>query len=73
MPLSAILAEFARPGGQTTVVDFRAGVPGLMVTALQLVGRGVRYEPILPVISCRCGGAQDGPCGPNTMPGATTG
>ncbi|TPK91733.1 hypothetical protein FJ934_21670 [Mesorhizobium sp. B2-4-12] len=45
MPLSAILAEFARPGGQTTVVDFRAGVPGLMVTALQLVGRGVRYEP----------------------------
>ncbi|TPN17874.1 glycosyltransferase family 9 protein [Mesorhizobium sp. B2-3-3] len=45
VPLSAILAEFARPGGRTTVVDFRAGVPGLMVTGLQLLGRGVRFEP----------------------------
>jgi ADP-heptose:LPS heptosyltransferase len=45
MPLSAILAEFARPGGQKTVVDFRTGVPGLMVTGLQLLGRGVHYEP----------------------------
>jgi ADP-heptose:LPS heptosyltransferase len=44
-PLSAILADFGRPGGQTTVVDFRAGVPGLMVTGLQLLARGVRYEP----------------------------
>jgi len=45
MPLSAILAEFARPGRRTTVVDFRAGVPGLIVTGLQLLGRGVHYEP----------------------------
>lgn len=44
-PLSDILAEFARPGRQKTVVDFRTGVPGLMVTALQLLGRGVHYEP----------------------------
>lgn len=45
LPLSAILAEFAPRGGKTTVVDLRAGVPGLMVTGLQLLGRGVRYEP----------------------------
>ena len=44
VPLSAILAEFARPGRQTTVVDFRTGVPGLMLTGLRLLGRGVRYE-----------------------------
>ena len=45
MPLSAILTEFAPHGGQTTVVDFRTGVPGLIATRLRLVGRGVRYEP----------------------------
>jgi len=45
MPLSATLAEFARPGRQTTVIDLRTGVPGLMVTGLQLLGRGIRYEP----------------------------
>ena len=44
-PLSAILAEFGQPGRQKTVVDFRTGVPGLMVTGLQLLGRGVHYEP----------------------------
>ncbi|RVD30303.1 glycosyltransferase family 9 protein [Mesorhizobium sp. M4B.F.Ca.ET.017.02.2.1] len=44
-PLSAVLAEFKPRGGQTTLVDFRTGVPGLLVTRLQLIGRGVRYEP----------------------------
>ncbi|MET3522511.1 glycosyltransferase family 9 protein [Mesorhizobium abyssinicae] len=44
-PLSAVLAEFKPRGGQTTLVDFRTGVPGLLVTGLQLIGRGVRYEP----------------------------
>lgn len=44
-PLADILAEFEQPGRQKTVVDFRTGVPGLMVTGLLLLGRGVHYEP----------------------------
>lgn len=44
-PLSAILAEFKQRSAQTTIVDFRTGVPGLLVTGLQLIGSGVRYEP----------------------------
>ncbi|MBZ9994865.1 glycosyltransferase family 9 protein [Mesorhizobium sp. BH1-1-4] len=45
VPLSTILAEFARPGRPMTVVDFRTGVPALIVAKLQLLARGVRYEP----------------------------
>ncbi|WP_181166919.1 glycosyltransferase family 9 protein [Mesorhizobium sp. B2-8-3] len=43
-PLSAILAEFAPRGRRAIVVDLRTGVPGLMLTALQLAGRGIRHE-----------------------------
>lgn len=43
-PLAAILAEFAPRGRKAIVVDLRAGVPGLMLTGLQLAGRGIRYE-----------------------------
>lgn len=42
--LSAILAEFAPRGRKAVVVDLRTGVPGLMLTALQLAGRGIRHE-----------------------------
>ncbi|TPM28788.1 glycosyltransferase family 9 protein [Mesorhizobium sp. B2-3-4] len=45
VPLPAILAEFKRHGRPMTVVDFRTGVPGLMLTKLRLAARGVRYEP----------------------------
>lgn len=43
-PLSAILAEFAPRGRKAIVVDLRTGVPGLILTALRLAGRGIRYE-----------------------------